>query len=181
MPTLRVNKEEQNSVYFITFTVIEWIDIFTKIEYFDVIIKSLDYCRKNKGLLLYEYVIMTNHLHLIAQAKEGSEISQIISDFKKHTTRQILKLLGKDNRGYILNLLKRSFSKKKGYVMQIWQRENYPELLVTEKFLRQKAMYLYLNPVRKGYVSKPEGWLYSSARNRLFDDSSIIEIDSLAY
>ena len=77
-----------------------------KPQYFQIIIDSLKYCQKNKGLLLYEFVIMTYNLHLIAKAKKGNKLSQIISDFKKHTTREIFKELEKDNRKYILNLRK---------------------------------------------------------------------------
>lgn len=177
MPTLRVKKENENQPHFITITIIEWIDIFTKPEYFKVVIDSLKFCRQNKGLLLYEYVIMTNHIHLIAQAKEGFRLSQIISDFKKHTTREILRLLEKDNRRYIMNLIKNSFSKKKGYENQVWQRENYPELIVSEKFLSNKISYIYYNPVRKEYVRKAEDWLFSSARNRILNDHSTMKLD----
>ena len=129
-------------------------------------------------MLLYEFVIMTNHLHLIARAKEKYKLSQIISDFKKHTTREILKELEKDNRKYILNLIKNSFSKKKDYQNQIWQRENYPEPIINEKFLNEKIKYIYNNPVKKEYVAKQEDWLYSSARNRILNDNSIIQLDN---
>ena len=54
MPTLRINLSDENKLHFITFTVIEWIDIFTKPEYFKIIIDSFKFCRKNKGLLLFE-------------------------------------------------------------------------------------------------------------------------------
>ena len=178
MPPLRIHNEDENLTHFLTITVIEWIDIFTKPQYSQIIIDSLKYCRENKGLLLYEFIVMTNHLHLIAKAKEGNKLSQIISDFKKHTTREILKELEKDNRKYILNLIKNSFAKKKDYQSQIWQRENYPEAITSEKFLKEKTIYLYNNPVKKGYVASPEYWLYSSARNRILNDNSIIELDN---
>jgi len=177
MPTLRVAQENENRMHFVTLTVIEWIDIFTKPEYFKVIIDSLKYCRKNKGLLLYEYTIMSNHLHLIVRAKEGHRLSQIISDFKKHTTREIIKLLEKDNRKYILNLIRNSYSKKEGYDNQIWQRENYPEVIFSEKFFVEKLNYIYKNSVKKEYVDKPEDWVYCSARNRILNDNKIIELD----
>jgi len=121
---------------------------------------------------------MTNHLHLIVRAKEKYKLSQIISDFKKHTTREILKELEKDNRRYILNLIKNSFSKKKDYRNQIWQRENYPEMIESEKFFWQKTKYIYNNPVKKEYVAKQENWFYSSARSRILNDSSIIQLDN---
>ena len=179
MPTKRINRENENEMHFLTLTIIEWIDIFTKPEYFKIIIESFKYCRKSKGLKIYEYVIMTNHIHIIVKAKEDYKLSQIISDFKKHTTREILKLLEKDNRRYILNLIKNSFSKKKGYEKQIWQRENYPEVIISEKFLRQKVNYIYKNPVKKEYVVNIEDWKYSSARNKILNDNSIIELDDL--
>ncbi len=177
MPTTRVKQENENITHFLTLTIIEWIDIFTKPEYFHIIIDSLKYCRKNKGLLLYEFVIMTNHLHLIARAEERHRLSQIISDFKKHTTREILKTLEKDNRKYILNLIRNSFAKKKDYQNQIWQRENYPEIITIEEFLNEKISYIYNNPIKKEYVTKSENWLYSSARNRILNDDGIIELD----
>lgn len=179
MPPKRIKQENENAIHFLTITIIEWIDIFTKPEYFHIVIDSLKYCRKNKGLLLYEFVIMTNHLHLIAKAKEGYKLSQIISDFKKHTTKEIIKELEKDSRRYILNLIKNSFSRKKDYQNQIWQRENYPEIIVNENFLSEKIKYIYNNPVKKEYVAKSEDWLYSSARNRTLNDNSVIELDNL--
>jgi putative transposase len=176
MPTLRIKETNENEVHYLTLTVVEWIDIFTKSDYFQVIIDSFKYCQTNKGLVLYEYSIMTNHLHFIAKAKDGFKLSQIVSDFKKHTTREIIKLLKKDNRKYIFNLLNNSYNKKRGYENQIWQRENYPELLETEKFLQEKINYIYNNAVKKGYVENQEDWLYSSARNRIKNDNTIIKL-----
>ena len=170
MPSLRINSANENETHFLTITVIEWMDIFTKLEYFQTIIDSLKFCRENKGLLLYEYVIMTNHSHLIVRAKEHYNLSQIISDFKKHTTRQILKILESDNRKYILTLIKNSYSKKLGYNNQIWKRENHAEPIAGERFFFQKVNYIHNNPVKKGFVAKAEDWLYSSARNRLLND-----------
>ena len=178
MPSLRINQANENETHFLTITVIEWIDIFTKPEYYKIIIDSLSFCRKNKGLLLYEYVIMTNHLHLIVRAKDNYHLSQIISDFKKHTTRQIFKILESDNRKYILTLIKNSYSKKLGYNDQIWKRENHAEAIASEKFFFEKINYVYNNPVKRGFVSRAEDWLYSSARNRLLNDDSLIELDN---
>ena len=211
MPTPRINKSEQNAPYFITITVIEWLNIFTSKEYFDCLINCLKYCQKNLGLSLYEYVIMTNHIHLVAQAKEGYELSKIISSFKSFTSKEVLKLLKKDNRKHILVILRglvygsdmevgaNSFkavgsdfhvgTRKRGYDKftldnfrgTIWQRENYPELIETDKFLQQKVDYVYNNPVVKGYVDEPQHYLYSSARNRYLDDDSIIKLDNDIY
>ena len=81
---------DQNALHFITPTVVGWIDVFSRKVYKDIVIESLKYCCENKGLILYAYVIMTNHLHLIVRAKEGYEISNILRDFKRHTSKQII-------------------------------------------------------------------------------------------
>ena len=122
---------------------------------------------------------MTNHLHCIASTKKSSCLEDIVASFKKFTTSQIKILLEKDNRKYISTLLENSFSKKSGNNSQIWQRESYPELIESEKFFLQKINYIYNNPVKKGYVSKTEDWAYSSARNYLLNDNSIIAIKKL--
>lgn len=88
--------KNQDALHFITITVVGWVDIFTRMQYKDIIIESLKFCVQNKGLKLYAYVIMTNHLHLIVSADAG--ISDIIRDFKKFTSKEILKLLIEDSK-----------------------------------------------------------------------------------
>ena len=78
----------QNATYFLTLTVINWIDVFTRKEYKHTIVESLIYCQTNKGLKIYAWCIMSNHLHLIVQAKEGYNLSDILRDFKKFTAKK---------------------------------------------------------------------------------------------
>ncbi len=177
MPTPRINKENKNKIHFLTFTTMEWIDIFTKPEYFNLIINTFKHCQKNQGLLLYGFVIMTNHFHCLVSAQEDYSLENIVASFKKFTTFQTKKMLEKDNRKYISALIKSSYAKKKNTSFQIWQRENYPETIESEKFFLQKMNYIHNNPVKKCYVAKPEDWLYSSARNYLLDDDSVIVVD----
>lgn len=177
MPTVRIINEHENYPHFLTLTIIEWIDVLTSEDCFTIIINTLKYCQENLGLLLYDYVIMTNHLHLIAAANQNHKLSEIIASFKKFTTKEIYKLLAKDNRKYILWLLKHSYSKKKGGQNQLWQRENYPKLIKSDTFLAQKTDYIHWNPVKKGYVVKPEDWKYSSAKNRYLNDESVIALE----
>jgi len=63
--------------------------VFTRKSYKDVIIDCLDFCIKNKGMILYGYVIMSNHIHLIIQSRDG-KLSDLIRDFKKFTAKRIL-------------------------------------------------------------------------------------------
>ena len=84
---------DQNALYFLTFTVIDWVDVFTRKEYKLTITDSLNYCVENKGLTIYAWCLMSNHLHLVCRAKENFKISEVIRDFKKFTSKSILKLI----------------------------------------------------------------------------------------
>ena len=80
---------DQKLPHFITLTVVDWIDVFTRQTYRDIVIDCFDYCIKNKGMILYGYVIMSNHIHLVVQSEEG-KLSDLIRDFKKFIAKNIL-------------------------------------------------------------------------------------------
>jgi putative transposase len=89
---------DERFAHFITFTVVNWIDVFTRNEYRDIIIDSLNYCVKHKGLRVHAFCIMTNHLHLIVSAKQEAKIAFIVRDLKKYTATELLKAITKNDR-----------------------------------------------------------------------------------
>ena len=114
---------------------------------------------------MYAYVILENHLHLIAQS---SDISRDISRFKSYTSKQVIAWLVENRIKVILDQL--AFYKKAHKIdrkYQFWQEGVHPELIQGEKMMRQKVEYIHNNPVERGYVDCPEHWRYSSARNYL--------------
>ena len=101
-----------------------------------------------------------------------------IENKKKYTANKIIEQLASDNKNWLLNQLafyKRRHKKQSQY--QVWQEGTHPELITNSKMLFQKIEYIHYNPVSRGYVDHPEHWCYSSARNYLCDDHSIIEVD----
>ena len=72
----------------VSFAVVQWIDVFTKVEYKEIIVNSLKYCQEKKGLELYAWVIMTNCVHLIIGSAKNS-LSDTMRDMKKHTSLQM--------------------------------------------------------------------------------------------
>ncbi len=171
---------DDNGIYFTTHTIVEWLPVFMEIKYFQIIIDSLKYCQKNKGLHVFGYVIMLNHFHLIAQSYIGVRFQDVMRDMKKFTSKAISKELEKDNRKLLLYVFKKAAENEKGKrKYKIWQEDYHPQILYTNKVCRQKLAYMHNNPLRKGFVSKPEDWLYSSARNYILDNNSIINIEKL--
>jgi putative transposase len=165
---------ENESIYFITSTTIEWIPVFTKREYFDIIVQSLNYCRQNKGLKLFAYVVMDNHIHLIASAEN---LSQIIRDFKSFTARKIIEAAKTEERKWLLNqfeFYKKKYKKDSEY--QVWQEGFHPQMITKVDILKQKNEYIHYNPVKRGLVGQEDHWIYSSATNYIRDEGCI-ELD----
>ena len=77
---------DQQAIYFVTFTVIEWIDIFIRPSYNEILVEGLKYCQKEKGLRVYAFCIMTSHIHLIISAKDPNKLSDIIREYKSYTS-----------------------------------------------------------------------------------------------
>ena len=161
---------DQEKLHFLSFATVEWVDVFTRTMYKDVIVDSLKYCQENKGLLLYAWVIMTNHVHLIISSKEGIKQEDIIRDLKKHTSKQLLKLIEENSRESRRNWMMRTFkrageknSNNKYY--QFWRQDNHPIELTTNEMMEQRLDYIHHNPVVEGIVDEPEYYLYSSARD----------------
>ena len=155
--------------FFISPTIAGWINLFTRKKFCFIIMDSLQYCVKQKGLLLHEYVIMPSHLHLIIQNEEKN-LPAIIRDFKAHTARQILKSLHNERNEsrseWILRLF-RYYAKyqKQNTKYMVWQKTNRALELDNENIYNQKKEYIHQNPVKAGYVFRAEDWVHSSAND----------------
>ena len=171
---------EQSKLHYLTFQVIYWIDIFTRKVYRDIIIDSLNYCRRHKSLEIYAYVIMSNHIHLLTRS-DNDNLSGAIRDFKKYTSKTIIESISTENesRKWMLHLFAHAAKRQnKEGKYQLWTHENHAELIYSQKFIEQKLNYIHENPVKSGIVIKAEDYLYSSARNYAGLDA-VIEIDKV--
>jgi putative transposase len=79
-------------IHFVTLAVVEWVDVFTRKEYRDIVIDSISYCQKEKGLILHGWCLMSNHIHLVVSATEQNT-SDILRDFKKFASKQIVRAI----------------------------------------------------------------------------------------
>jgi putative transposase len=165
---------ESEAPHFITCTIVEWLPVFTRAKYLDIITASLTFCRQQKGLRLHAYVILDNHLHLMVSS---DNLSQVVRDFKRHTAKEILAVARQDDKQWLLKQFEFFKSEHKSNSQhQVWQEGFHPQAITTEDMLRQKLDYIHFNPVRLGLVDRPEDWRYSSARN-YFGQGGVLEID----
>jgi len=149
--------------HFLTLTVVEWIPLFANPDIATIIFQSLRFVKRERGMILYAYVIMEHHLHLIASAPE---LAKTMKEFKSFTARTIIDYLEERNSIPLLSKLKKAkLLHKKESDYQLWQEGNHPEEICSEQMLIQKIKYIHNNPVRRGYVEEAKHWRYSSARN----------------
>ncbi|HRY63608.1 MAG TPA: transposase [Patescibacteria group bacterium] len=153
MPSIRIIKDQKDQLYFITFSVKNLYYIFDRHGRFEILENAFVYCQKHKGLKIYAFVFMLNHLHFIGQAPDMIVVVNSLKSYLSHELQKNIIATEPE----VINL----FKEKDSY--HFWQDNNYPELITSEDFLEQKFNYIHYNPVRKEYVYHPEDWRWSSA------------------
>jgi putative transposase len=157
--------------YFLTFNTVDWVDVFIRPVYKQIIVHSLNYFIDNKGLNVFAWCLMTNHLHLLVQARENGVIAEIENEYKSFTAKKILQDIDTEpdirktwmmnhfeNFGNIFGLLKK---------FHVWQMSSSPVFIDMNKkdTLTEYAEFIHGNPVRDRIVDTASDYLYSSARD----------------
>ena len=158
-------------IYFVTFTVVFWLDVFVRAGYKELFVESLNFCITNKGLRVHAWCLMSSHAHFIISAANPQKInsSDIIRDFKKFTAGQIIREIeaGPESRQeWLLDKFRFAAEKNsRNITYQFWRQNNHAEELISNKFQEQKLNYIHQNPVQEGWVEEAHHYLYSSVRN----------------
>lgn len=153
--------------YFITATTVEWVDVFTRNLYNDILVDSFRYCQIHQGLRIHAWIIMTNHFHMICSFKQCNSPGLIIKNIKSFTSRMIIARITNNphesRKTWLLDIFQKHGNRyKSNYKYKFWQRDNHPIILDTPIKLQQRMDYLHNNPVRAGFVLSPEDWAYGS-------------------
>jgi putative transposase len=172
---------DPSGIYFVTITTVGWVDLFTRSELKHVVIDSLRHCQNAKGLVIHAWCLMPSHLHLIISSENN--LSDILRDFKKFTSKELIttiKRINESRKGWILDLFSEvadHLKRVKNY--KVWQDGNHPEILTSAKFIRQKLNYLHNNPVKDEIVDEPEDYRFSSARDYYSNKKGYLRIDMI--
>ena len=160
---------DQGKAYFVSFATVYWVDVFTRRLYKDILVDSINYCINEKGLIVFGWCIMTNHVHMIIAA-DGEDLHNIMRDLKSFSAKQILKAIEENQqesrREWLISMFKLAGKKNSNNVnFQFWQQHNQPIVLDNFVIFEQKLNYIHNNPVGAGFVEFSEQYLYSSARD----------------
>ena len=157
----RYQARQPDAAYFVTSTIVAWLPVFTTAARCDIVVGALEYCRAQKALKIRAWVILDNHIHAILAAPD---LPRVMADFKRHTARRILDQLEAERCEWLLEQFAyRRAAHKTESTHQVWQEGFHPQAILDDEMMLQKLEYLHHNPVKRGLVSAPEHWRYSSA------------------
>ncbi|HEY4326727.1 MAG TPA: transposase [Mucilaginibacter sp.] len=156
-----------DELYFVTLTVVDWIDVFTRRYYNDFIIENLAWCQQNANLNIYACVIMINHIHMVANVPDGS-LGDVLGRFKSYTSKKLYEMIAGNVQESRREWMLKAFDRAGKYnplneKHQFWQNGNYPVLLYSPVVIEQKIDYIHENPVKAGFVGSAHEYWYSSA------------------
>jgi len=159
------NKE---GLYYTSTAVVGWAGVFTRRQYKDILVDSLKYCQKEKGLEIFAWCLMTNHFHLVVRAKDGFLLPNIFRDFKKFTSKELLKAIAENDQESRQERWLALFARAGKYnsnnsKYQFWRQDNRPIELFSNKVIDQKVEYIHNNPVEAGFVDSAKKYRLSSA------------------
>jgi len=155
------------AAYFVSFAVVEWLDVFTRNEYKNILIDNLHFYQ-NQGMEIYAWCIMTNHVHLVFRSVNDVKPEVLLGNFKRFTSKAIVKAILNNPKESRKAVLMEQFEKagaKSSNVKQyqFWRHDNKPIELWSNKVIAEKIKYIHDNPVEAGLVFRPEEYMYSSA------------------
>lgn len=137
---------EQNDLYFLTLTIVDWVDLFTRKELAMVLVDSMNYCIKHKNFEIYCWCIMSSHIHLICRVKEPYKLSNVLRDFKKYTSKELTKtisIIAESRKEWLLDKFSfeaRRTGRAKKY--KVWKDDNHAKNLSYSMDIQSKMDYI---------------------------------------
>ncbi|XOV91239.1 MAG: transposase [Bacteroidota bacterium] len=181
MPGDRYTILDQHAHYFLTIRIIKWVDLLTRYNYRDIIVESLNFSIKNKGLEINAWVFMSNHIHLIARCIQPHRMSDFLRDFKKFTSKAFIQEMShihESRKDWLLDKFHFEAKRTRRAVnYKIWSDDNHAiDLDNTGIDIMQKINYIHDNPVKARIVNNPEDYVYSSAIDYYTDQKGLVKV-----
>ena len=164
------------AVYYVTFSVVDWLPVFVSEGAFRIVTDSLNFCHAHKGLRINAFVVMPTHMHMIVFDKDFSadRLRGTLTDFRKFTGRSLSDFCSQHLPACFAETLRAAATADRE--RRFWQPSRHPEAIETESFWRVKLDYLHENPCRKGLVLRAAAWRFSSAAYYVSDGREPSEV-----
>lgn len=166
-------------VYFVTTTVVQFIQVFTKEKYCDILLSNIKHYQQRYEFKILGYVIMPSHFHWIVSVNHlQGTVSDVMRDIKKYSAWDVMEALENDNQNKLSRLFHFEALRFPRYNRKFWMKRFDDEVIRNDEMLRTKLNYIHLNPLKAGLVEKPEDYKYSSARNYILNDQLVLYVNT---
>ena len=170
--SIRYKFWDSHATYFVTFAVVNWVDVFTRDDYRQIVTDSICHCIAQKGLVVHGWVLMTNHMHLLISLQEQNDatFSDIMRDMKKYTAMQLIKNIRENpqesRKEWMMSLFEKAGkSNSNNTNFQFWRQDNHPIHIKDDEHYSKTLEYIHNNPVSSGLVEDPAAYIWSSAKD----------------
>src|SRR6478735_5210904 len=141
----------QQGLYFVSFAVVNWIDVFTHNEYKDIVLDAIRHAMEQKSMRVFAWCIMTNHVHLIFDVSEPNKPELVLGDIKRYTSRKITEAIENNpqesRKEWMLSQFRAAAQQASNTTKyQFWRHDNKPIELWSEAVIKQKVIYIHNNP-----------------------------------
>lgn len=169
------SKFSEERHFFVTTTVVNYAKVFINDKYCEILIDNIKHYQNRYHFIILCYVIMPSHFHWIIEtdAKFGT-LSDIMRDIKKYSAWDVMDELEKDGRTNLTRIFRDAAKGISGQKRKFWMQRFDDEVIRNREMFLTKLRYIHNNPVKAGLVENPEDYKYSSARNYMFGDHSVI-------
>lgn len=178
---MRYRIQPDQPIYFVTFSVVDWLPVFVTEEACQIIADSLSFCHLHKLLRVNVFVILPTHLHAVVfdDAFDPERLAQSLADLRKHTGLELIRYCERAMPRCFLQCLACASTGDRQH--RFWQKGMHPQALYSQEVWRQKVEYLHENPCRKGLVGDPRHWRFSSAGSWLDGSGSEVMLTPLEW
>ena len=172
---------DPDHLYFVTTKTVDYLHIFQRDVIKRIVLDAFDSFRLRKRMKLYSFVIMPNHTHFTGQFTKDDPLSDVMRDFKKHTSDRILRQFEAEGNTDTLKILAEKVTRPEKQTYKVWEDDYNAKDVFSVEFLEQKMEYIHYNPCREHWKlsATPEEYLWSSARFYLTEEPCIIPIDDV--
>jgi REP element-mobilizing transposase RayT len=171
-------------LYFVSFAVINWIDVFTRNEYKDIFLDSLRFTMEKGNIRVFAWCIMTNHVHLVFNVPSPNKPELVLGNIKRYSSKQIIRSIQtnpKESRKEWMMQQFRDAGKSTSNTTQhqFWRHDNHPIELWSDGVIKEKINYIHNNPVEAALVANAKDYLYSSAIDYFGEKGLLANIEIL--
>jgi putative transposase len=163
--------------FFVTTTIVDHTRVFTNEGYCSILIRNIKYYQQRYRFTVLGYVLMPSHFHWVVEVDPAfGTISDIMRDIKKYSAWDLLEAIRSDRCNDLIRIFEDAAFGYDDQKSKVWMDRFDDEVIRNEAMLRTKLEYIHYNPVKAGLVAKAEDYRFSSARNYILNDHSVLRV-----